>query len=494
MYFHFDYSGEILNPLQLWTSPRYQDMITVHPVKNPDNMRSVHHFYKTVELQAAFSQLQNMTLHLNQLCSSLPVHLQPPSFASSGCHLQLPSCTECTKTSILASSPTSSSYLINKQLITFHNPADKFDLALWTTFDSNLMYEVSAVIPQHVPYPTLKADIDHLLGLLRPYFNAGGGAKRNIDQIPKGYVRYNPRVGREYILTLKLIEVDNPDKVSFQRVRLVRPLGREIAITEEEISPKRIHVILPIETCDTHFSEFIAMYEESAQEKLNLIAVVFSERDAKLVKAALQGFTRQHPHARLTVVTGSGEFSVPRAVDIGMQVVKNSDDLVFLAEVDVRIKPRFWQSCRTNAVPGKRVYFPVAFWVYDSDFSGTKDDKTIIRHWSGQWAFYSVRHVCIHKQDYDSIGGYGNSQYSDELFERTITSHLEAMQAPDPHLFKLWGSKTCGELPPGRGDICRQFKYSASFDQTELADYLSELAAKKYPGFKYPITPENLLW
>ena len=355
------------------------------------------------------------------------------------------------------------------------------------------MYEVSAATPQHVPYPTLKADIDYLLGLLRPYFNAEGGAKRNIDQIPKGYVRYNPRVGREYILTLKLVEVGDPDKVSFERVRLARSLGREIAITKEEISPKRINVILPIENCNNQFTEFIATYEESAQEKLNLIAVVFSSRDAKLVEMALQGFTKRHPHARPTVVTGSGEFSVARAVDAGMQVVRSKDDLVFVADVGVRIKPRFWQSCRTNAIPRKRVYFPVAFSVYDSDYSGTGADKTTIRHWNGQWAFYSVRHVCIHKRDYDSIGGYGNSKHSDELFKRTITSHLEAMQAPDPHLFKLWGSKTCGELQPSTGDICRRFKHSALFDQTELAEYLSELAAKKSAGFKYHIPSENLI-
>ena len=464
-------------------------MITVHPVKNPDNMRSVHHFYKTVELQATFSDLQNTTRHLNQLCSSLPVHLQPPSFASSGCHLQLTSCAESSNTSILATSPTSNRYLVNKAITTFHNPSDKFDLALWTRFDANLICEVSAATPQHTPYPSLKAEIDHLIGLLHPYINTEGGPTRNIDMVPRGYVRYNPRVGREYILTLKLVEADSPDKVSFKKVRLVQPLGHEIAITEEEIRPALINVILPVENVDNHFKEFIAMYEEHTREHLNLITVVFSEKHAKAVEKEVRRLA--NPRARLTVVIGSGEFSVPRAVNIGMQAVKNGDDLVFFAEVNVRINPQFWQSCKTNAVLGKRVYFPVAFQLYSSDYSWNKE---LIRHWKGQWAFYSARQVCIHKKDYKAIGGYGNGKYSDELFQRTTASHLEAMQAPDPHLFKIWGSKTCGQLQTSRRDICRQFKYSASFDQTELAEYLGELAAKKYPGFKYHVTPDELLW
>ena len=101
-------------------------------------------------------------------------------------------------------------------------------------------------------------------------------------------------------------------------------------------------------------------------------------------------------------------------------------------------------------------------------------------------SYYNLLLACIFKTDYTAIGGYNGTLYSVELFERATKSHLDVMQAPDPSLFHVWSSKTCGQLTTNRRDICRQMRNNAgSFDQTELTDYLAELANKKVSPLKF---------
>lgn len=447
-------------------------------------MRSIHHFYKTLEFEELYEELHNMSGYLNELCETLPNHVAPPPFASAGCNLKFAPHFDYTNLSV---SQSFGSYIIRKRRLDYiHNPIDKYDLAYWTRFDMHHVQEMSTVTPQHAIFPGLKAEIQHMIKLLEPYVVTHYKPKAaKIVQVAEGYTRSSPFNGREYLLTLK-VELDgSKDQTVTRKLRMVRPLAPEITVVEEQVfSRVLIHVILPVRRVDDHFREFVAMFANiglAKGEKVHLIIVVFSETDANAVEMTVHEYIRNYPDSRVSIAIGEGSFTRPRAIEIGMTVLKKKNDLAFLADVDLRITPGFFQRCRTNAVPQNRVYFPTAFWLYNSDYRYKySEELPTIARWKGQWAVYNLLLACIFKVDYNAIGGYNGTTYSVELFERAAKSHLDVMQAPDPSLFHIWSSKTCGQLSANRRDTCRQMRNNGgSFDQTDLTDYISELANRK---------------
>ena len=464
--------------------------MTVHPVKIPENMRSIHHFYKTLEFEELYEELHNMSGYLNRLCDDLPNHVAPPPFASAGCNLKFAPHLDYSNLSV---SQSHGSYLIRKKKLDYiHNPADKYDLTYWTRFDMQHVQELSKVTPQHGLFPGLKAEMHHIIKLLDPYLAAFYRPKTaKIIQIAEGYTRFTPFTGREYLLTLKLELDGSRDHIVTRKLRMMRPLSQEFTVVEEHCySSVPIHVILPVRRVDDRFRQFVAMLADVGLrrgEKVHLIVVVFSETDANSVEMTVQEYTKNYPNSKVSIAIGEGSYTRPRAVEIGMSLLKNTNDLAFLADIDVRILPGFFQRCRSNAVARRRVYFPAAFWLYNSDYRYSySEERPTIAQWKGQWGYYNLLLACIFKTDYTAIGGYNGTQYSVQLFERAIKSHLDVMQAPDPNLFHVWSSKICGQLSTNRRDICRQMQNNAgSFDQTELTEYLAELANKKVSPLKF---------
>lgn len=76
-YFYYDYESQALDPVALWREASFRDLITLHPVKHPHNLLSVHHFYKTLQYQTLSLDLVHRHYQIKQLCKDLPPHLRP---------------------------------------------------------------------------------------------------------------------------------------------------------------------------------------------------------------------------------------------------------------------------------------------------------------------------------------------------------------------------------------------------------------------------------
>ena len=72
-----DYKSEALNVTTLWTKEAFREAITIHPVKQPENIFSIHHFYKTLEHSALEKQLVEKNVAIETLCKKLPANLVP---------------------------------------------------------------------------------------------------------------------------------------------------------------------------------------------------------------------------------------------------------------------------------------------------------------------------------------------------------------------------------------------------------------------------------
>ena len=90
-YFFQDYVGKSLNPAVFWTQPEFKDMITIHPVKQPDNIRALHLFYKSLDYENAYRLKKDTETSLTHLCNTLPTNLVPPSYKKSNCNIEFSS-------------------------------------------------------------------------------------------------------------------------------------------------------------------------------------------------------------------------------------------------------------------------------------------------------------------------------------------------------------------------------------------------------------------
>ena len=206
-YFIFDYHGDILRPLTLWTKPHFRELITVHPVKDPNNMRSLHHFFTTLEFESKYEELNGLVGYLNDLCETLPPHVAPPRSASTGCDLKLhPHLAYFNSSSIfnyIGTAP--GNYIVPQTQVPFiHNPRNKFDLSPWIRFNNSLVQEIAGFSPQHSPYTSFRSEMTHLLNQITPFIASQYTSFPPVDtKIIDGYTRFNPHLGREYLLSFK---------------------------------------------------------------------------------------------------------------------------------------------------------------------------------------------------------------------------------------------------------------------------------------------------
>ena len=68
--------------------PDFKDMVTIHPIKDPNHLHSLHLFYRTLDYEELFFEKQAIEKSLASLCQSLPSDLVPPSFLSAKCQIQ----------------------------------------------------------------------------------------------------------------------------------------------------------------------------------------------------------------------------------------------------------------------------------------------------------------------------------------------------------------------------------------------------------------------
>lgn len=369
-------------------------------------------------------------------------------------------------------------------------PVNKFDVHLWTRFSDSLVQEVGGgMSPEATPIPSFQAEVTHVLGMLKSYIQIEFAPKVvKISSLLDGYVRFNPHLGREYIFTLKLSRGHAYPSL-YRTYHMIREIGPQVAVVDVPSVPPSlaVNVILPLPVVDWSFMEFLRSLAhvglKHSGNAIHLVVVVSTEQASRLAESALSNFTSNtFPVSASIVVTGHTPFNFLRAYDVGMATLQDDHSLAFLTDVKTRLAPGFFRRCRGNPELERRVYFPTPFRLYQSHFGNFSDGSVpAITPWSGQWAFYDFRAVCVYKKDYESLKGYQNCKYSVNFFEKVAGSTLDIMRAPEPGLFKPWGQKQCKSLASSRRRYaCREMRARlGQLSQVELADYLGELGTKE---------------
>ena len=472
-----DYNSDALKPSVLWSNPSFKEIISVHPVKQPQSMYSIHHFYQVLEFQKVQRTLQTLQTNIATLCNKLPSTLAPPWQAMESCKVK--------SLSKGLTLPPGMSFVPRVTLPKILNPENTFELPLWKHFSANYMENVGDLVPQRGISNHLQNDITNLLTLVESYINQNSNHSELYPfKIVDGYTRFSSELGQEYILDVSFTDADSDyhgKGAINKKVRLIRPLGQEILIIPEKFNPgATVNVIVPVHSVDDNFRAFMAAYEHAslrADENAHLILSVMGEGDNLYnVQSIVANFTKKYPMFRVTILAGKEKCSIADALTLGMSVL-GEKELAFLANVSLRIHTQFLDACRKNAILGERIYFPIPF-----SFWNASNVSPLISKWSGQWAIYNFQFACLYKEDYKLLGSHSIT----ELFGRAIKSKLEIMQAPDPRLTQTFMREVCESISGRQKQAeCLQARSAGIIDQVQLSQYVYDLRRQKHSSLRF---------
>lgn len=477
--FHYDYFKEATNVNTLWSLSKFKEAITVHPIKLSENMLSLHHFYKRLEFEESYMRSVQLAAKVNKLCESLPASLRPPSYPTN-CQLSVKS-NLVEDTSLLYAKGELLEGLLHyqpqKEMPYFYNHKDRFDVSPWTALSPETVYEVGSVSSARSILPGLGTEMKRVIALVTQQ-HADSGLR--LKEFVSGYTRHSP-IGREYILNLLFVDSRSPPAQHYKRYHLLRPLSAEILSLEEDYFGPHpsVNVILPLVAEGDRVGEFLASFKAAILEASEKVSLRIVASSGGLEQAAIAGVSQHLGNPSNVFVKKVDGVDKTGAINAAMKELESGNDLVFITDVNTRIQPWFFHRCRSNTVPGKRVYFPIGFW--------TNELKTppVYSSWTGSWGHTSFTQVCIYKSDYSKLEAFANTPNMVTLMEKVAQQNLEIMQAPETGLVQLFMQRTCNDLHRKKQHKCTGLKTLWSVDRPDLMDYLTELEEAKGMPLKY---------
>ncbi|KAK3565741.1 hypothetical protein QTP86_015001 [Hemibagrus guttatus] len=261
--------------------------------------------------------------------------------------------------------------------------------------------------------------------------------------------------------------------LDFRRLELFRPFAPLQNLKEEAIDTSRmlINIIVLLATRIDTFLQFMNNFREicAEDERIHLTVVNFGTEKLNEVRRIIDTAARRMRSRNFTLIHINEKFSRGRALNMGAQAWKKSNVLLFFCDVDVHFTVDFLNSCRINAQPGKRVFYPIPFSQYNpgviyGDHIPTTEKQKVINKSTGFWRDFGFGITCQYLSDFINIGGFevtikswGKEDLN--LYRKYLHSKLMVVRAPSRELFHMWHKTICAEnLPTESFNECIQTK------------------------------------
>jgi len=140
----------------------------------------------------------------------------------------------------------------------------------------------------------------------------------------------------------------------------------------------------------------------------------------------------------ITVIKFDKPFRKAPALQACIDVAANSDDIVFIMDVDVTFAPVVLERVRRYAIQGKRIFSPIVW------YTRMAENGTEFPHAPQLWATQGTGILALYKSDIERFGGYDLDLFQDkhgfedtDFFFSTRYLRLQIARAKEPSLVHL---------------------------------------------------------
>ncbi|KAM9517749.1 chondroitin sulfate N-acetylgalactosaminyltransferase 1-like isoform 1-T4 [Salvelinus alpinus] len=308
----------------------------------------------------------------------------------------------------------------------------------------------------------------------------------------EGIARTEKDKGTLYELTFK-----GDQSREFRKLVLFRPFGPLMKVKNERVDTANvpINIIVPLSQRADKFRHFMHNFREVCVRqdgRVHLTVVYFGKDQMNEVRSTLENTSREINFKNFSLLQLNEEFSRGRGLDVGARAWKGGNVLLFFCDVDIYFTADFLNTCRLNAQPGKKVFYPVLFSQYNPtliygnhNHIPPVEQQLVIKKDTGLWRDFGFGMTCQYRSDFINIGGFdvdikGWGGEDVHLYRKYLHSNLLVVRSPSRGLFHLWHEKRCAdELPPEQYRMCMQSKAmnEASHGQLGMLFFRHEIEA-----------------
>ncbi|TKS78277.1 Chondroitin sulfate N-acetylgalactosaminyltransferase 1 [Collichthys lucidus] len=338
------------------------------------------------------------------------------------------------------------------------------------TFTLRRVYQLETGLTRHPEERPARRDRrDELIGTVETALHILNGPHQHTDNTrrkhthsPSDFIEGMTRTERDRGTVYELMfKGDGPQ--DFTQLVLFRPFGPVVKVKSESLDTRNIliNIIVPLSKRADAFRQFISNFREVCVKqdgRVHLTVVYFGRDQIDKVKAMIDQTTRETRFRSFTLIQLNEEFSRGRGLEVGARAWRRSQNvLLFFCDVDIHFTADFLTSCRLNAEPGKKVYYPVLFSQYNPSIIYRND--TLLP---------PVQQQLVGGFD-RSIKGWGLEDV--HLYRKYLHSKLMVIRSPSRSLFHLWHEKKCAdELPPDKYKMCMQTKAMSEASHGQLGE------------------------
>lgn len=249
--------------------------------------------------------------------------------------------------------------------------------------------------------------------------------KYTLDDFIEGLYRTEPTTGTQYELYFRTKSVnknylDHHHVNNFTKLTLIRPFAPLQTVTTEILpGPKEkeiIHVILPLSGRTATFQSFMDKFVKIGLKNdrhVHLTVVYFGDEGLNETRAIMSRvLVNKNSANNLKLLALNEPFSRGKGLRVGAENVSDTDGkkdkkdvLLFMCDVDVVFSARFLDRCRWNTKPGKKVYYPVVFSLYNPHVVYTlqgkevppENDQLVISRDTGFWRDFGYGMTCQYR-------------------------------------------------------------------------------------------------
>lgn len=207
------------------------------------------------------------------------------------------------------------------------------------------------------------------------------------------------------------------------------------------------------------FFEEIAIKQDGGFCSITIVLGVLRQNSTADFEIIIKNFMEKSHFTNIKILkTQIKKFSRAKLLQIGFDSCcpNKTEDLVFICDIDILFNQYFLEICRKNSIRAERVFFPILFSFYNplivEKFNQDKkiiNNQLFINKDSGYFRDSGFGMACMHKQDFDKIGGFKDwfsSEWGGEdlhLYRKFLRSNIQIFRSITPGLIHKYHPKQC---------------------------------------------------